>query len=82
MEQLMSEVAMSFSKMSLSVREDNPVIKLYERLGFEKIEGSEKFYETRNLHTFKMIKTLEKAPEDTQAEDWYQATKKWRNDIY
>ena len=82
MEQLMTEVAMSSAKMSLCVRENNPVIRLYERLGFKKLEGSELFHKERNINTFIMIKELDKAPQDTQEEEWYKATQKYRNDIY
>jgi ribosomal protein S18 acetylase RimI-like enzyme len=82
MEQLMREVAMSFDQMSLCVRKNNPAIKLYERLGFTKIEGSQRHDEKRDIDTFIMLATLEKADQNTQEEDWYQATQKWRNDIY
>lgn len=82
MNQLMQEVAISFEKMSLCVREANPAIKLYERLGFTKVEGSDSFDEQRALNTFIMLKELEPAAADTQEEDWYKATQKWRNDVY
>jgi len=58
MEQLMREVVKSYPKMSLAVREDNPAIALYERLGFTKIEGSETT-NTAGSISFKMIHTLE-----------------------
>lgn len=41
MNQLFIEVSKVFSQMSLSVREDNPVISLYKRLGFVKVEGTD-----------------------------------------
>jgi ribosomal protein S18 acetylase RimI-like enzyme len=82
MEQLMSEVAMSFEKISLCVADDNPAIKLYERLGFTKVENSESYDNKRDVNTIIMLKTLEKASPDTQDQEWYKATERYRNDIY
>ena len=58
LEQLMKEVAKVYPQMSLSVRENNPVINLYERLGFEKVDGSEQT-NTAGSISFTMIKKLE-----------------------
>ena len=58
MNQLLSEVAKLYPQVSLAVREGNPAINLYERLGFVKIEGSE-MTNTAGSISFKMIKTLE-----------------------
>ena len=58
LEQLMKEVANIYPQMSLSVREDNPVINLYERLGFEKVDGSEQTNAVGSI-SFKMVKKLE-----------------------
>lgn len=82
LEQLISEVSMSFAQISLCVRENNPAIKLYERFGFEKVEGSQRQDENRGFTTFNMVKKLTPPPQDTQEEDWYKATQKWRNDTY
>lgn len=82
LEQLINEVSMSFSQMSLCVRENNPAVKLYERLGFEKVEGSQRKDETRDLTLFNMVKKLTPPPQKNQEEDWYKATQKWRNDTY
>ena len=62
MNQLLNEIAKLYPQVSLAVREDNPAIKLYERLGFTKIEGSE-MTNTANTISFKMIKSLEKQEE-------------------
>ena len=82
LEQLINEVAMSFSQMSLCVREDNPAIKLYERFGFEKIQGSETYDKERSLSVFTMLKKLAPPPKDTQEEAWYKATQRYRDDLY
>jgi len=58
MQQLLVEVSKVFSQMSLSVRETNPVISLYERLGFEKVEGSE-HKNNAGTHSFTMLKVFE-----------------------
>jgi len=65
MEQLFIEVSKVFSQMSLSVREDNPVISLYERLGFEKVQGSE-HPNPAGTHSFKMLKTFEQREEEKE----------------
>jgi len=59
MQQLFTEVSKVFSQMSLSVRDTNPVISLYERLGFEKVNGSEHDNPAGSV-SFKMIKVFEK----------------------
>lgn len=58
MEQLMNEVANIYPQMSLSVRENNPVIHLYERLGFTKVDGSERT-NTADSISFTMLKKFE-----------------------
>ncbi len=58
MEQLMNEVANIYPQMSLSVRENNPVIHLYERLGFTKVDGSERT-NTAGSISFTMLKKFE-----------------------
>ena len=62
MNQLLNEIAKLYPQVSLAVREDNPAINLYERLGFTKIEGSE-MTNTADTISFKMMKTLEKQEE-------------------
>ncbi|MEN8146563.1 MAG: GNAT family N-acetyltransferase [Campylobacterota bacterium] len=63
MEQLIKEVAKIYPQMSLSVREDNPSIRLYERLGFEKVDGSEQT-STAGAISFTMVKKLEEQTEE------------------
>lgn len=58
MEQLMVEVSKVFTQMSLSVRENNPVIGLYERLGFEKVGGSER-KNSAGSYSFTMLKRFD-----------------------
>lgn len=58
MQQLISEVAKLYPQISLSVREENPVIRLYERLGFSKVEGSERT-NIAGTNSFTMLKKLE-----------------------
>ncbi len=57
LEQLFSEVSKVFSQMSLSVREDNPVVKMYERYGFVKVEGSE-HKNPAGTYSFTMLKVF------------------------
>jgi ribosomal protein S18 acetylase RimI-like enzyme len=38
---LIEDIRLSYSALSLSVRENNPAVSLYERLGFIKVAGSE-----------------------------------------
>jgi|GEM_PF-724580 ribosomal protein S18 acetylase RimI-like enzyme len=64
--QLLNEIAKLYPQVSLAVREDNPAIKLYERLGFSKIAESE-MTNTAGSISFKMIKTLEKEEEELSA---------------
>ena len=78
LEQLMHEVSLSYPQMSLAVREDNPVIKLYERLGFEKVEGSDTFDEIRQIKGFKMLKILPEPPKANDDAQWFEQTQKWR----
>ena len=59
MAQLLGEISKLHTQVSLAVREDNPVIALYEQLGFEKIEGSEMTNVAGSI-SFKMLKKLEK----------------------
>lgn len=65
MQQLFIEVSKVFSQMSLCVRENNPVISLYERLGFEKIEGSEQKNSEGNI-SFIMLKVFEEVEEEKE----------------
>jgi len=67
LEQLMKEVVKSYPQMSLSVREDNPVIHLYERLGFTRIEGSEETNVAGSI-SFKMINTLEEQADEASSQ--------------
>jgi len=60
MKQLFIEVSKVFSQMSLSVREENPVISLYERLGFVKVEGSDHENSAGSI-SFKMLKVFDEA---------------------
>ncbi len=60
--QLLNEIAKLYPQVSLAVREENPAIKLYERLGFTKVEGSEMSNVAGSV-SFKMLKTLEKQEE-------------------
>jgi ribosomal protein S18 acetylase RimI-like enzyme len=62
MQQLMREVAKIYPQMSLSVREENPVIHLFERLGFTKVDGSEQTNSAGAL-TFTMLKIFEEQTE-------------------
>jgi ribosomal protein S18 acetylase RimI-like enzyme len=65
MNQLFVEVSKVFSRISLSVKEESPAVRLYERLGFEKVEGSE-HENTQGSVSFKMLKRLDekKTPEE------------------
>jgi len=65
LEQLFCEVSKVFSQMSLSVREDNPVIKMYERNGFVKVEGSA--HKNRaGTYSFTMLKKFGEVAEEVQ----------------
>jgi len=57
MQQLFIEVSKVFSQISLSVSESNPAVALFEKLGFEKIEGSEYDNGVEGI-SFKMLKKL------------------------
>ena len=59
MEQLFTEAEKIYSQLSLSVQEESPSIKLYERLGFTKVEGSEHTGATVSP-SFTMLKKLDK----------------------
>jgi len=61
-EQLMDEVSKLYPQLSLAVREEDPAIRLYERLGFVKVTGSEETDDAGSL-SFKMLKVFEKATE-------------------
>ena len=65
MNQLFIEVSKVFAQMSLSVRDDNPVISLYERLGFIKVDGSD-HVDIAGSTSFKMLKVFDeiKVPEE------------------
>ena len=67
MEQLMKEVVKSYPQISLSVRENNPAIHLYERLGFTKVEGSEET-NTAGFISFKMIHTIKEQAEEASSQ--------------
>ena len=63
MEQLFREVAKIYSQMSLSVEEESPAVTFYDRLGFEKVEGSEQNGAGGNA-SFTMVKKLERKAEE------------------
>jgi len=63
MNQLLKEISKLYPQVSLAVREGNPAIALYKRLGFQKIEGSEQENIAGSL-SFSMIKKLEKEQEE------------------
>ncbi len=65
MHQLMRETAKLYKQLSLSVREDNPAIALYERLGFVKIEGSKHSNSTESV-SFTMLKDLSQIVEEVE----------------
>ena len=65
--QLLTEVSKLYPQVSLAVREDNPVISLYKRFGFEKVEGSETKNSAGSL-SFKMLKKLEENVPEPQKE--------------
>ena len=65
--QLLNEIAKLYPQVSLAVREENPAIKLYERLGFSKIEGSESTNIEGSI-SFKMVKKLEEKVPEPQKE--------------
>jgi len=58
MKQLFIEVSKVFTQMSLSVREGSPAIRLYERLGFTRVEGSDHL-NSRGQNAFKMLKVFD-----------------------
>lgn len=58
MNQLFAEVSKVFNGISLSVKEESPAVSLYERLGFEKVEGSE-HENSQGSASFKMLKRLD-----------------------
>ncbi len=58
MEQLINEVANIYPQMSLSVCKNSPAVKLYERLGFIKIAGSEQ-RDGRGSPSFRMLKKFD-----------------------
>lgn len=53
--QVMSAAQDDFPALSLSVRSDNPVVSLYKRMGFLKVEGSEVTNQTGSI-SFNMLK--------------------------
>ena len=42
LQQILDSAKTAYPAISLSVREDNPVIRMYERLGFRPVDGSDK----------------------------------------
>lgn len=59
LEYLFKEAANICPRLSLSVREDDPAANLFERLGFERVEGSEHSGATGSA-SVRMVKKLEK----------------------
>ncbi len=57
LERLMSAAASKYAAVSLSVRASNPAVRLYERLGFRKVEGSDVVNRVGG-HSFNMIARL------------------------
>lgn len=58
MNQLFIEVSKVFARISLSVKEGSPAIRLYERLGFIRVEGSG-HTNSRGEAAFKMLKVFD-----------------------
>ena len=56
MEHMFREVPHFYNQMSLCVRDTNPVVSLYKRLGFDKVEGSDVTTDERSVFT--MIKVF------------------------
>jgi len=70
MQQLFIEVARSYAQMSLCVCTTNPVIALYERLGFTKVKGSQSYNKKNNTTVITMLKVFEKTtPEYDETKD-------------
>jgi len=67
MKQLFIEVSKVFTQISLSVKETNPAVALYEDLGFKKVIGSE---HTNPIGTtsFKMLKVLNAHEEEKEVQ--------------
>jgi len=57
LQKLMSEAATNYDSISLNVRASNPAIRLYEREGFVKVEGSDMVNRVGGL-SFNMIARL------------------------
>lgn len=57
LQKLMSDAAANHNSISLNVRASNPAVRLYERLGFVKIEGSDMVNRVGG-HSFNMIANL------------------------
>ena len=55
MEHIFREVPHFYDQMSLSVRNDNPAVHLYKRLGFEKVVGSDVISNDRTVFTMKKV---------------------------
>jgi ribosomal protein S18 acetylase RimI-like enzyme len=55
---LINDIRLSYPAVSLSVRESNPAVNLYKKLGFVKVEGSEVINRTGGI-SFVMQKNLE-----------------------
>ena len=63
MQQLFTEAEKIYSQLSLSVQKGSPAIRLCERLGFERVEGSE-HSGIRGIDSFVMVKKLEKKADE------------------
>ena len=72
MDQLLTEISKLHSQVSLAVREGNPAIRLYERLGFSKVEDSE-MKNTAGSISFTMLKQLEEHLPEPQKESLEEA---------
>ena len=57
LERLMNAAASKYAAVSLNVRASNPAVRLYDRLGFRKVEGSDMVNRVGG-HSFNMIVRL------------------------
>ncbi|MBE9030183.1 GNAT family N-acetyltransferase [filamentous cyanobacterium LEGE 11480] len=55
LQQILDSAKTTYPAISLSVREDNPVIQMYERLGFQHVDGSDKLNRV-GTRSFNMLK--------------------------
>ena len=60
LEQLLLEAGALYDKISVSVVADSPAVKLYERLGFVKVKGSENKSPVDGANVFTMVRELER----------------------